>query len=495
MQGPAKGPCATIDGFPEQRLVLAGALRPAMLLWVSISLLTLAVTAILVWPLLIGRSTSLAPDDELQRRLAVFRDRRNEIRADAEAGRSSKAQAEQAQADLLRQMAEELPAEWLSEGSFPAGSATPSAASGASRRIRASRLPFLAGLLVALAIPLLAFGVYRGVGSPEVALAQLEGKPLTRGDSAQARFDAIVAEIETRLRANPSDGEAWAVLAEAYKLVGNHGAAIEAFEKAVELLPPDARLLADYAESSALAGGGNFSGRPTQLLARALEVDPNDQKAVALMGAARYRAGDLPEARRYLRQLLVSLPADSPEATQIGEVVAQIEAELGGAASSTPPLARGGAERSGSPGAAPGTPSDMASGTAPRALADDAPNAAAGPPSAPVRGTVSLAPSLTQRLPPQATLFVVARAAQGPRIPLAVLRVPAASLPYQFELGDANAMDPSRPMSSAAQIVLEARISASGEAMRQPGDLYGQAPPVQSGARDVAILIDQVVAQ
>lgn len=422
-----------------------------MLLWVSIALLTLVVTAAVVWPLFSRKSIAIA-DDDLDRRLAVFRDRRDEIGRERDAGRLTDAEAEQALADLLRQMAEELPPEAIAAAGKPA----PQAAQ-ASR----SRAPMFAGLALALLLPLVAVGVYRTVGSPEIALAQLEGRSGDLAGSPQAQFDALVAEIEARLRANPDDGEAWAVLAEAYKMIGNHGAAIEAFGKATGLLPPNARLLADYAESTALAAGGDFSGRPTELLEQALAADPNDPKAIALMGAARYRAGDLPAARRYLAQLLGTLPPGSQDAAQIGEVVARIDAEL---------AARGQAP---APGGQPAAP------TGPAVLS----------------GRVELAPALAGKVPGGATLFVIARAAQGPRIPVAVLRQPADSLPLAFELGDANAMDPSRLLSTAGEIVLEARISPSGDAMRKPGDLIGEAVAAKPGSTGITLVVDRVVEQ
>jgi cytochrome c-type biogenesis protein CcmH len=442
-----------------------------MLLWVTFALLTIAASAIVAWPLLGKRLARIAPDDELDRRLAVFRDRRDEIAREQTAGRLSAEEAEQARNDLLRQMSEELPPDAMATVDRPAAVQQPSSA---------SRVPLLAGIAVLVLLPLLALGIYRGVGSPEIALAQLEGTLDEFASRPHAQFGEMVAELEGRLKSNPKDGEAWAVLAEAYKMVGNHGAAIEAYEKAIELLPPSGRLLADYAESSALLAGGDFRGRPTELLERALRADPNDQKAIALMAAARYHAGDLPQARRHLSQLLAMLPPESDEARQIGEVVTRIDADLaarGTPIAPEPPQA--------SAAAAPSAP------TAPQT----APSASTAPQAQGVtlRGTVALAPDLDGRVPAGATLFVVARPAEGSRVPVAVLRVPAVSLPFDFELSDANAMDPSRPLSSTDSIALEARLSASGDAMRRPGDLLAQAVTVRPGARDIAILIDRIV--
>ncbi|HLS57260.1 MAG TPA: c-type cytochrome biogenesis protein CcmI [Zeimonas sp.] len=408
-----------------------------MLLWVSIAVATLVVTGIIVWPLLSARPPALADaSDDERRRLAVFRDRKREIERERAAGRLSDADAAQAQADLLRQVAEDLP-----EGAV-----------GATGAVTAQRTSSkFAALALAVLVPLVAIGVYQRVGAP-----QLAGADLRAGDRPiePAEVEKLVAEIEQRTRDEPNDGEAWAMLAEARKMQGRHADAVDAFEKAVRLLPPDARLLTDFAESAALLAGGEFSGRPVALLEQALSVDAGDPKAIALMGAAQYRLGNLERARDYLKKLHDGLQPGSEEATQIGEVLARIDTEI--------------AQRG-----APPVTADRDAQT--------------------VTGTVTLDASLSDKARPGDTLFVIARQAGGPPIPVAVVRNPGATLPARFAIGDANAMDPSRPLSSAGVLVLEARLSRSGEAMRQPGDLYGQLAEVRPGQRDVTIVIDRVV--
>ncbi|HMM51298.1 MAG TPA: c-type cytochrome biogenesis protein CcmI, partial [Burkholderiaceae bacterium] len=313
-----------------------------MLLWVSIAVATLVATAAIVWPLLSSRPPVQADArDEDRRRLAVFRDRRNEIERERAAGRLSDADAEQAQADLLRQVAEDLP----DAGTAPQGTAPGRAAAGARGTAAASdarprsaaaapgRAATLVALALALLVPLIAVGVYHRVGAPELASLDLRAghPPVDAGD-----VEALVAGIEQRTRERPDDGEAWAMLAEARRMQGRHAEAVAAFEQATRLLPADARLLADYAESLAVLAKGDFSGRPTELLERALAADPDEAKAIALMGAAQYRLGNLEAARGYLKKLLDSLPAGSDDAAQIGQVLARVDSELaqGGARSS-----------------------------------------------------------------------------------------------------------------------------------------------------------------
>ncbi|RPH67201.1 MAG: c-type cytochrome biogenesis protein CcmI, partial [Burkholderiales bacterium] len=389
-----------------------------MLLWLFFAVATLLATAAVVWPLLSARpaATADAHDDE-RRRLAVVRDRKHEIERERAAGRLSDGDAEQAQADLLRQMAEDFP---------DSASAPDSAGAAAGSRLA----PGLTALALAVSVPVLALLVYQQVGAPELASTDLRGsdRPV---DAAE--MDRLVAEVEKRVRDNPQDGEAWAVLAEARRMQGRHADAVSAFEQAARRLPPDARLLADFAESAALVAGGDFSGRPIELLEQALAANANEPRAIALMGAAQYRLGNLERARGYLAQMQAGLRAGSEEATHIGEVLARIDAEIaqrGGAATTAPSAA------------------DAATTT--------------------VTGTVTVAANLAEQARRGGTLFVIARQAGGPPIPVAVVRQQAAELPMRFSIGDANAMDRSRLLSSAGTLVLEARLSRSGNAMREP---------------------------
>lgn len=426
-----------------------------MLLWVSIAVATVVATAVIVWPLLSARSPLQADarDDE-RRRVAVFRDRKHEIEREHAAGRLSDAEAEQAQADLLRQVAEDLP-DAAAAGGADEGEAAP------------RRAPTLVALALAVLVPIIAVGVYQRVGAPDLAGIDLRAdhRPV---DAAEV--EKLIGSIEQRTREKPDDGEAWAMLAEARRMQGRHADAVTAFEQAVRLLPPDARLLADFAESAALLAGGDFSGRPVSLLEQALAANPDEPKAIALMGAAQYRLGNLEGARGYLKKLHDGLPAGSDEAAQIGQALARIDAEIAQRGATTPPV--------------------RPSAPAPGAASRDAKPAA----TSTVTGTITVDEKLASQVRPGDTLYVIARQAGGPPIPVAVLREPDARLPMQFSIGDANAMDPSRPLSSAGTLVLEARLSRSGNAMRQPGDLYGQRADVAPGQRDVSIVIDRVVA-
>jgi cytochrome c-type biogenesis protein CcmH len=110
-----------------------------------------------------------------------------------------------------------------------------------------------------------------------------------------------------------------------------------------------------------------------------------------------------------------------------------------------------------------------------------------------IQGSVAIADALKPKLANGATLFVFARAVNGPRIPLAIVRVPAGQWPYRFKLDDSMAMAPQLKLSGQPEVMLGARISPSGNATPQSGDLSGALGPVKVGARDVRLVIDSVV--
>src|SRR5690606_28818986 len=273
---------------------------------------------------------------------------------------------------------------------------------------------------------------------------------------------------EQHTREAPGDGEAWAMFGMALKLQHRHQEAVDAFERAMAIVEPDARLLAETAESLAMARGGVLSGRPVEMLQRALALDPAEPHALWLMAAARFRSGDVARARQHLERLRAGMPDGSSEATRIEQVLARL-AERPPAGGTAVPV-----------GSAP-APQPMV--TRERPSTDEAV----------VAGIVVVDPGLVDEARRGGTLFVIARQSGGPPIPVAVRREPGASLPMRFELGDANAMTPARPLSGAGELTLEARLSRSGTANRQAGDLYGLLASVEPGRTDLRIVIDKVV--
>jgi cytochrome c-type biogenesis protein CcmH len=190
--------------------------------------------------------------------------------------------------------------------------------------------------------------------------------------------------------------------------------------------------------------------------------------------------------------LRTQLPPDSPIAQSIGESIAEARQRAGLPKETAPALAQA------APGGMPRGPmpqddvhkSAAAKGGVPAAVPSPAPAAAAG---GTVSGTVALSPALKAKAAPTDIVFIFARPAQGPRMPLALTQVQVKDLPAKFTLDDSQAMSPNFRLSGQSEVIVGARISKSGNPMPASGDLEGLSTPVKIGAKDAAVTIDSVL--
>ena len=335
-----------------------------------------------------------------------------------------------------------------------------------------------AAIVVGIMVPLFTVLVYLKIGSPQVMspqtdMASVEANAETGAPAGQRHSDApeqiqkLVGALVERLRANPQDAEGWAVLGRSFYALGRHAEAADAFSKASAMVPNDAQLLADYADAMAMANGERLDEQSIALIRRALQADPNNQKALWLGGTAEFESGNFAGAVKYWEHLLKLLPPNS----EVSQAMAANIEEARGLAS-------------GNPNSSSSFPS-MNSG------APIAASTAAGGGGA-VAGTVTITPALAGKMAPTDTLFIFARAAQGPRMPLAIMRAQAKDLPLTFSLNDAMAAIPTMKLSSASEVIIGARISRSGDAMPRAGDLQGSSAVVKVGSTGVKIMIDSV---
>jgi cytochrome c-type biogenesis protein CcmH len=371
--------------------------------------------------------------------LAIYRDQQAELEADRRAGTVSQPQYEAACSELERRLLADID-----------GQAAPVPAATASRT---------AALTVALAAPILAVSLYFVLGEPR-AVAPGEAAAVA-GKSHEVTPDQIrvmVERLALRLSQNPDDGEGWAMLARSYNVLGRYQDASAAYAKAAERIPGNASLLADYADALAMARGRKLQGEPEALIQRALLADANHVKALALAGSVAFEKRDYLGALSYWERILRLVPPESDIARSVGNSIKEARG-FAGAAEVTAV-------------AAPALPAVSEGG---------------------VSGIVQLAPDLAAKVAPDDTVFIFARATDGPRMPLAVLRKKARELPIRFRLDDSMAMTPQARLSGVPQIIVGARVSKSASASPQAGDLQGQTAPIKNAARDVTVLIDKVV--
>jgi cytochrome c-type biogenesis protein CcmH len=313
-------------------------------------------------------------------------------------------------------------------------------------------------------------------GSPGLALgvapsATAGAEPASPHDSDDMQFAAAVDKLAAKLETQPDNADGWAILARSYSRLNRFAEAVPAYAKAIALSPNDANLLADYADALAVSNDRRIEGEPLKLVERALKIDPDNAKALALAGTAAFDRKDYAGAVRYWERLAAIAPPDNQFMAQLQGSIAEAR-ELGGLGPATP-----------------GQPAQAAA--APRAEAAPAPVATSG--NAGVRGTVRLAPAMAKLAAPTDTVFIFARAAEGPRMPLAILRKQVKDLPADFSLDDSLAMSPAAKLSLFPKIVVSARVSKSGQAQPSAGDLSGQSAAVANNASGVGVEINEVV--
>ncbi|MFI4952193.1 MAG: c-type cytochrome biogenesis protein CcmI [Burkholderiales bacterium] len=414
-----------------------------LLFWIPAALLLAGALSALLWPLLRTQRAGAESDADAAA-IAVFRDQKRALDHDFASGAITAVERDVALADLAQQVAEEIG----ERPHRPAAGAMP-------RRAWALAL----GLLVL--VPALAILLYGRVGDPGGAVVAAAGDG--GHELNEQQITAMIANLGQRLKQHPDDAEGWMLLARSDYALDRFTAAADAYAKANALVKDNADLLADYADALAMAQGRNLAGKPLALAESALAIDPRHKKALALAATAALEARDADKSIAYWRRLAAQLPPGSDEARQVAGVIAEVDAAKRGIAAP--------AQRSAAAGSAP----------------------AAAAASGAIGGRVELSPTLASRVTPTDTVFIFARAAAGPRMPLAVLRLPVTELPRDFRLDDSMGMAPGVKLSSAGEVVVEARVSRSGNALPQSGDLFGRSAPAKPGIDGLRITIDQVV--
>jgi cytochrome c-type biogenesis protein CcmH len=420
--------------------------------WASVALL-LGGALLFVLPPLLRPATTRAGMSPM----AAYRDQRAQIDAEFAQGTITKEQHAQALEELQTRVIEEV---------GEVGGDKPVAQQPQSKAF--------VGTIAAL-IPIGALALYFVLGSPDALRSPAEQQAASDKDAphamSQEQMETMVQALADKLKQNPNDANGWHMLARSYVVFQRLPEAAQAYDKAYQLNRTDPGLIADYADVLAMVNGRSLDGRPEQLVKEALKLDPQHQKSLSLAGTAAFNRGDFNGAAEYWKKLLATVPPGSQPAASVQANIDQALAEAAKA------------------GHKPATsPTDVAA--APAAAAPKSTAAASG---GAVEGSVTLADAVKGSLPPGATLFVYARPADGSRMPLAILRASADKFPFQFKLDDSMAMSPEARLSLREQVQLVARVSKTGNAMPQPGDLTGSSGPVKVGARDVKLVITEVV--
>jgi cytochrome c-type biogenesis protein CcmH len=364
-----------------------------------------------------------------------------------------------------------------------AAAAPPAPAAAAAPAVKHS--PRLIAGLAVFAV-LFAIGGYAWLGNPEglktapatgpVAAAPAEDAASSAHPMTMGQIEGMVASLAERLKSRPDDAEGWLMLGRSQAVLGKFDLAIPAYRKVLALQPKNAQALADLADALAMTQGQRFDGEPARLVTQALAAEPDNLKALSIAGTIAFDKKDYPAAASHWERVVKVAGSRGDMADS--DLAKQARANLDEARqlAGLPPLA---------------SPATATSPTATTAATPAANPLTAGRES--VTGKVELAPALAARAAPDDTVFIFARPAAGARMPLAILKKRVRDLPVDFTLDDSMAMSPAARLSGAGQVVVGARVSKSGQAMPQAGDLEGLSAAVAPGQQGLRIVITEVV--
>lgn len=435
-----------------------------------------------VIPPLLSRREATTETNQDQLNLDVFRQQLIELDADMAAGKLEKGQYQDARQDLERELLHDVHGQGA-----PAAPAAPGTA------------PFTA-LILALVLPAFAIGLYLVIGHSAIiprletaALATASTPPDHGAGGAQqaASLEVMVERLAAKMEENPNQLEGWLMLGRTYVALNQPDKGAAALARALSLAPQNPEVMINLAQALATAANGQLVGRPAELIAAALVIEPKHATGRWLNGLVAYQAGDFPLAVKRWEALALDLGAAGEDASELRQFIADAR-EQGGlplatTATSPPPPPTPTPARVTSPAATVGP----TAGVSPAAKPEPAPARAAQGPS--IQVAVSLAEPLKSKANPNQSLFIYAKAASGPPMPLAVKRLRVADLPITVTLDDSLAMTPEMRLSNFPRVMVGARISASGQAVPQSGDLEGEIGPVATAENfSLKVVIDHV---
>lgn len=414
-------------------------------------LMTAAALAFIIPTLFRKQKTS---DSQIQRdqvNLAVLRDQLRELDRDLASGTIDTNAYDSARRELEQRVAEDVRPNLPVHIPTSRGSAQ--------------------SIAVAVAVMIGATLLYAYLGKPTgldpaQVIATNESPPNLAPNDANAAIEQLAQLLKTQ----PENTEGWTMLARSLNAMGRYADASRAYKNLTTLVPNNAQLLTEYAGTVAMAQGESLQGEPERILARALAADPGNTKALSLSGSAAFERGDYDAAITLWKKVLALAPANS-EIVQVAN--ANIKEGLAAAAAGNRPILA----------VAPVASQEIAQPVVEKS------SVTATTQATQVAGTVELDPALRSEVKDTDTVFVFARASDGPRFPLAVLRKQVKDLPFSFVLDDSMSMTPDAKLSGFSSLVVSARISKSGNATPDVGDLEGSVSSVRPGAKDLKVRI------
>ncbi|ADC63103.1 c-type cytochrome biogenesis protein CcmI [Allochromatium vinosum] len=445
-----------------------------IIFWILAGILLALSLVFVLAPLVRPTPPDTAPGQD-RLNLEVFQQRLKELDADLEGGFLDQAQYDAARRDLERELLYDL------DGAETAAT-TEHSSSALSR--------WALALVLTIVVPAATVLAYLEIGRTDLIDQRQTAAMADGANTEAASLEELVQQLEKRLEQEPANIDGWMMLSRTYLAMGRLNAGAKAMERAYALAPNEVELKIAYAEVLGLADPNkSLLGRPAELIAEALAQEPTNSNARWFSGLVAFQRGQYQAARTTWQSILDELAPESEEADNLRKMMDEAlrRAGIPAETASVTPGEAGETTASETEASASATPQ---ADTADTQTESEVPAATS---RTSLTVAVSLDPSVSDRVSPDDTVFVFARAVQGPPMPLAVQRLQVKDLPATVTLDDSQAMNPALRLSAFEQVQVGARVSMSGQATPQPGDLFGESEPVQRDAgSNVRIRIDRV---
>jgi cytochrome c-type biogenesis protein CcmH len=363
-----------------------------------------------------------------ERNIAIAKHRLAELTEQLQSNALNQAQYDEQRAELEQALSDDLDLQTPVQASFSQGR-------------------WMSFVLMAM-IPVLAATLYWQLGTfnaieptPEMLASNEPTLP------NQEAIDKMVDGLAKKMQADPNNAEGWLMLGKSYKYQQQYAKSADAFAHAYKLLGDKPDVMLAYAEALSFANDEQVTGQSADLVFKALALAPNNPNALWLAGMAKAQVGEFMAAKKLWTQLAAVLPQGSEAQQETQGLLAKIDSKIAEANNETSKEA-----------------------VSKKVSSEDKINPVS---TASIDVQVSLAPELQTQTSPADTVFIYAQALTGPQMPLAIVRKQMSDLPLSVSLTDAQAMTPAMKLSNFADVKLLARISKSGNAMKQAGDLIG----------------------
>ncbi|MBU3723708.1 MAG: c-type cytochrome biogenesis protein CcmI [Limnohabitans sp.] len=424
----------------------------ANVLFVVLALgMVLCVAGVLMWVLLRQRPV-VTHASQAKANAKVYRDQIADLDREHESGHISDAEWQQSRDELSMRLLEDTSAQ--------------------DDPVAKQEKPALwTAVLVAVALPLSAVGMYMWVGEPD-ALNPMAVQSNDKLDPTQLL--QMAESLAQKLNDKPDNLQGWVMLGRTYRTLEKFDASVQAYDRALKLSADD-DLKLERVEVLAMKSQGNFEGEPWNVIRDILQRDPQNYGALLMAGSASYSHEKFADALKYWQQARKPLAADNPDVPGLDEAIASVQQKLGMPVQ----VAKGPSTQMNAAQTPAAAPSAITSGAASTGLT--------------VSGQVAIAEALKGKVKPSDVVFIYATPANGERMPLAIFKTTVAQLPLAFTLDDSTAMTPERKLSGAGEVLVKVRVSKSGNAMPQSGDLAGTLGPVKVGSKGLKLEIkDQI---